>query len=495
MTDGPLSALAPYPAPLPLPPDYDRQAPTPEQLRATLTGVGSSRDWAGVSWPELITALLALGRTDIPLSRLAEGHVDALRIIAQAGASPRPDALYGVWASRSQRTGVQGRWVSGRLVLDGTIRFASGAGILDRALVPVWLSGDEHLLVDLAVAGLPVEDGDWVTTAMEVSRSHTIPVAQITVAAEDQIGPTNFYLARPAFFPGGVGVAACWAGGAARVADLTQARVPEPSAAIQARLGRIRVQLATAAALVDTAARRLDRPAGRQRARPGRAAGAEHRDPGRSGRRRARRARGGPSSGRTRGPGVRRESDSGRPRSAAVRAAAERRRRRALPRRAPRVMVEPFDVVVAVPARDEEARIDGCLSSVLAAIRRRPIRGCDRRRLGRRRGPLLPRPHRSAGSQQAGSSVPSRRHGVGVGRPGTGRRGPVRADPPHARRLDPATGPDVAVQHRRRHDGAGIVDHLRPPAGRREPLGDGGRASWTWTSTRCRCRCGSRMIG
>ena len=258
MTELSLSALAPYPAALPLPPDYDRQAPTPDQLRATLTGIGAGRDWAGASWPELITALLALGRTDIPLSRLAEGHVDALRIIVQAGAMPVPDALYGVWASRSQRTGVQAHRANGRLVLDGTIRFASGAGILDRALVPVWLSSDEHLLVDLAVAGLPIEDGHWVTSAMEVSRSHTIPVEQVTVAAEDQIGPTNFYLSRPAFFPGGVGVAACWAGGAARIADLTLARVPEPSAALQTRLGRIRVQLAAAAALVDTAARRLD---------------------------------------------------------------------------------------------------------------------------------------------------------------------------------------------------------------------------------------------
>ena len=32
-------------------------------------------------------------------------------------------------------------------------------------------------------------------------------------------------------------------------------------------------------------------------------------------------------------------------------------------------MAEPLDVVVAVPARDEEARIDACLSSVLAAVR------------------------------------------------------------------------------------------------------------------------------
>lgn len=258
MTDPSLTALMPYPAPLSLDPGYDRHAPEPERLRATLGEIGSGRDWAAVGWPELITALLALGRTDVPLSRLAEGHVDALRILAQADTRPVPEALYGVWASRSQRTGVQGRRVDDRLVLDGTIRFASGAGVIDRALVPVWLGSDEHLLIDLAVRELPIETGPWVTAAMEVSRSHTIPIDQLSVPAEDQVGPPNFYLARPGFFPGGVGVAACWAGGAARVADLTCARVPDPSPALRARLGRIRIELATAAALVLTAARRLE---------------------------------------------------------------------------------------------------------------------------------------------------------------------------------------------------------------------------------------------
>ena len=57
---------------------------------------------------------------------------------------------------------------------------------------------------------------------MEVSRSHTVAVRDLPVEPETQIGPTNFYLSRPGFFPGGVGVAACWAGGAARIADLTR---------------------------------------------------------------------------------------------------------------------------------------------------------------------------------------------------------------------------------------------------------------------------------
>ena len=118
-----------------------------------LYGLLDAQPWPKLAWADLIEELLVLGRTDIPLVRLAEGHIDALRILDQADRTPEPNALYGVWASRSQQTGVQAqRTDSGGLVLTGTLSFASGAGLLDRALVPVWLVDGTHLLVDLAAA-------------------------------------------------------------------------------------------------------------------------------------------------------------------------------------------------------------------------------------------------------------------------------------------------------------------------------------------------------
>ncbi len=250
--------LAPYPRPLSLDAGYARHGPTREALRRELTDVVAARDWTRASWSALITGLLALGRTDVPLSRLAEGHIDALRILDQADRKPEPDALYGVWASRSQQTGVQAAWVDGRLVLNGTVRFASGAGVLDRALIPVWLNAREHLLMDLAVDRLPVDDRHWATAAMEVSRSHTVAVHELPVEPEAQIGPTSFYLSRPGFFPGGVGVAACWAGGAARIADLTRGRLRDPAESVRRRLGRMRIQLSAAGSALATAALALD---------------------------------------------------------------------------------------------------------------------------------------------------------------------------------------------------------------------------------------------
>lgn len=254
------AALTPEPLPWTLPDDYPRHDPEPSDLHAAMDRLAGHLDWRQLSWTGLVEGLLRVGVTDIPLGRLVEGHVDALRILGQAGVEPKPAARYGVWASRSAGTGVAATPTGTGLRLNGTIRFASGAGILDRALVPVWLDPKTHLLVDLAVAGLPVDRSHWNTSAMRVSHSHTVAVSDLVVDADEVVGEPGFYLDRPGFLPGGVGVAAVWAGGLSRVLGVTVAmlagrRVTE---AQDARLGRARWQLIAALIAVRTAGARLD---------------------------------------------------------------------------------------------------------------------------------------------------------------------------------------------------------------------------------------------
>lgn len=254
-----LSQLASFPEPFVLPPGYPRHSPTPQQTADAMWSLARERRWPELTWPELIEALIALGRTDVPLSRLVEGHIDAQRILTQAGGSPVPDSLYAVWASRSHATGITARRADDSWCLSGTLRFASGAGVVDRALLPVWLDADTHLLLDVEVGDWPVDESAWQTTAMVVSRSHTIVLADVSVSARAQVGDVGFYLGRPGFFPGGVGVAAVWAGGAARLADLVAQHLAgaPPSTRRSLRLGHLRTELATAHALVLTAGRAL----------------------------------------------------------------------------------------------------------------------------------------------------------------------------------------------------------------------------------------------
>lgn len=218
-------------------------------------------EWASLDWPALLTALMAVGRWSIPGARLAEGHIDALRILDQAGREPVPGAIYGVWASRSRGGGLTAH--SGAEVdlrLTGTVPFASGAGLIDRALVSATTEDGRSLLVDADVLDWPYDENSWRTTAMAESRSFTVTVSDRRVSAADQVGPAGFYLDRPAFFPGGVGVAAVWAGAAARVADLLAGFLnagPEPGPVAASHLGRIRIELVTMNAVIAAAGRRL----------------------------------------------------------------------------------------------------------------------------------------------------------------------------------------------------------------------------------------------
>lgn len=246
------------PPPRRLPAAYERHTPDDDAVRDALAVLLADRDWAALTWGALVEELLALGRTDIGLGRLTEGHIDAVRTLDQAGASPVVGALYGVWASRSGATGVCAVPDGANLALAGTLKFASGAGLLDRALVPVW-TDDHHHLVDLPVRDLPVDAGAWQTSAMTVSRTHTVDPSGVTVPLELVIGGPDYYLDRLGFFPGGVGVAAVWTGGLARVVDLLLGWLDTRSSpALELRLGALRVSLIAAVAVLRRGATRLD---------------------------------------------------------------------------------------------------------------------------------------------------------------------------------------------------------------------------------------------
>lgn len=252
------------PPALGLPPGFDRHGSCGVEQRAAIAHLAAQVGAPAREWPVLVESLLALGRTDIPLARLVEGHVDALRIHDQAGTKPVQDAVYGVWASRSRATGLSGHQDGTAWVLSGTLKFASGAGVIDRGLVPVWLADGDHVLLDLDVSTWAFDETRWRTRAMELSRSHQIDLADHRTEAA-QVGEPGFYLGRPGFFPGGVGVAAVWAGGAARVADLLESAVPAEhrSAGQTIRFGQVRTDLATAAAVCRDVARSMEtgRPA------------------------------------------------------------------------------------------------------------------------------------------------------------------------------------------------------------------------------------------
>jgi alkylation response protein AidB-like acyl-CoA dehydrogenase len=112
-------------------------------------------------------------------------------------------------------------------VLSGTKPWCSGAGSADRALVTAEAPDGYRLFVaDLSAPGVWVVPGSWPAPAMRGSDSRSV---ELTRHPATPVGGPGAYLERSGFWPGAVGVAAVWLGGAQAVAArlaATNARRP-----------------------------------------------------------------------------------------------------------------------------------------------------------------------------------------------------------------------------------------------------------------------------
>jgi alkylation response protein AidB-like acyl-CoA dehydrogenase len=235
------------------------QAARGGELALPAPGHGTVERWRG---------LARLGRRDLPSARLAEGHVDALAILGEAGATPLAGAAYGVWAARSGGTGAE--LVADRRGwrLTGTVRFCSGAHLVDRALV-VAGSPDGMRLVDVGTAapGVRPVTGTWHAAAMAASDTDDVEFDDVAVEPDMLVGPPGFYTDRPGFWWGGAGVAAVWLGGAAGITDDVRDALrdsgPDPDPHRLADLAELHGAVAATDALLGSLAAAIDADPGR----------------------------------------------------------------------------------------------------------------------------------------------------------------------------------------------------------------------------------------
>lgn len=204
--------------------------------------------------------LALLAEEDVVAARIVEAHVDAVAIIDELGGKP-PDLgqLWGVWAAESPDAVVTATNVKGAFTLNGTKVWCSGAGFCTHALVTARLDDGRRGLfavavVDPAVKALP---STWWNAGM--AGSDTRPV-QFTNAQAVAVGDPGDYLNRSGFWHGAIGVAACWLGGARRVAEpLYRCAASESADAYSlAHLGAVDAALAAGDAMLTTAATHVD---------------------------------------------------------------------------------------------------------------------------------------------------------------------------------------------------------------------------------------------
>lgn len=170
-------------------------------------------------------ALAAVAAHDLSLVKLYEGHADALAILAEAGEpAPARDRTWGMWAAEAPGASVAFGPVGEGWSLSGTKAWCSGARHLDAALLTVWRSdgaGPFLARVDLRQAGVSFNDANWQATGMRASDSVDVNFDRVPAQL---VGSDRFYLDRPGFWQGGIGIAACWHGGACAVAEALRQR-------------------------------------------------------------------------------------------------------------------------------------------------------------------------------------------------------------------------------------------------------------------------------
>ncbi|MFD8567941.1 acyl-CoA dehydrogenase family protein [Streptomyces sp. NPDC059639] len=204
-------------------------------------------------------ALAGLGRRDLSLARLAEGHLDAAAILYEVEQTlPAPGERWGVWAARPPGPGVHAKRTGQDWRLSGLKAYCSGARACTHALVTADADDGYRLFaVPLDHPGVQPVDGTWPAIGMK--GSDTLDVTFVDVPAR-AVGDPEGYLRRPGFQHGGVGVAACWLGGAQAVATAlyeraAAGRLNEHAAA---HLGSVDLLLYTAETMMREAGDAID---------------------------------------------------------------------------------------------------------------------------------------------------------------------------------------------------------------------------------------------
>ncbi|WP_448662588.1 acyl-CoA dehydrogenase [Sphingomonas sp. CJ20] len=176
----------------------------------------------------ILRPLYAIGRRDLPLGRLAEGHVDAVQIVQRHGTATQIDRLRRA-ASDGAMLGVWNAGIADEpLILDadglhGGKSYASGAGVLTHALVTAEHCGGQQLvLVDLATTPPVVDRAWWRTTGMQRSETHRVRWRGAAIQDDDRIGAPNAYAQEPFFSGGALRFVAVQAGGIAGLCDRTR---------------------------------------------------------------------------------------------------------------------------------------------------------------------------------------------------------------------------------------------------------------------------------
>ena len=212
--------------------------------------------------PDLLTLLRHVGRGNLAVGRLYEGHVNALLLMQTFGTPAQQAAWaadvhagrqFSVWNTQAADGVFIDPQPDGRFALRGAKTFASGAQHIARPLITGAMpdGGWQMVIVPTERAGAGVADPSfWHPLGMRATASVHLDFTGIEVGPEDLLGRPGDYYQQPAFGGGGIRFMAVQTGGAAAVLGYTREFLRE-----QNRTGDLfqRERAGKMASLVETA--------------------------------------------------------------------------------------------------------------------------------------------------------------------------------------------------------------------------------------------------
>ena len=242
-------------------------APLPEEEGGEGWGIAQG------TYRDLLLLLHDVGRANLVLGRIFEGHVNALQLIARYGTPEQigraaedvreHNAVFGVWNTGPQgKPGIEG-------IADGIYRlssgktFASGAGSIDRAVVTGDLaSGWQMIVLPLNEISYRIDYHSWQPFGMEASDSFAVDFTGAEVSEDDLLGDKEDYYREPFFTGGAFRFSAVQLGGASALLKFTSDFLLETGRANDphqlARLGRIAVAVQSGRHWIEQSAQWLE---------------------------------------------------------------------------------------------------------------------------------------------------------------------------------------------------------------------------------------------
>ena len=181
----------------------------------------------------LLTIFKIIGRGNLVMGRILEGHINAQLLIEQFGSKKQrkkfaSDAhegkLFSIWNTQAQDGTKMIKENDDTYTLKGSKIFATGSGYVTRPIVTAALPNGawQMCVVPLNETLLEFDSSWWHPLGMRASRSYKVTFNKAVIPKNNLIGKGGNYYQQPGFGSGAVRFAAIQLGAAEMLLDLTR---------------------------------------------------------------------------------------------------------------------------------------------------------------------------------------------------------------------------------------------------------------------------------